>query len=45
VDNTRAAIQAIPAAQRQNLTTNTQAYQQFRQRVRQLPAAPRQQPR
>jgi beta-barrel assembly-enhancing protease len=42
VDNTRAAVQAIPAAQRQNLTTNTQAYQQFQARVRQLPPPPAQ---
>lgn len=41
VTNTRAAVQAIPAAQRQNLTTNTREYQQFQARVRQLPAAPR----
>jgi beta-barrel assembly-enhancing protease len=40
VDNTRAAVQAIPAAQRRNLTTNTQAFQQFKTRVRQLPAPP-----
>jgi beta-barrel assembly-enhancing protease len=41
ITNTRAAVQAIPAAQRQNLTTNTREYQQFQARVRQLPAAPR----
>lgn len=40
VENTRQAIEAIPAAQRANLTTNTQAYQQFQARVRQLPAPP-----
>jgi len=40
VENTRAAVQAIPAAQRQNLTTNNQAFQQFQARVRQLPAPP-----
>jgi beta-barrel assembly-enhancing protease len=42
VENTRAAVQAVPAAQRQNLTTNTREFQQFQARVRQLPAAPRQ---
>lgn len=41
IQNTRAAVQAIPAAQRQRLTTDTQAYQQFRARVRQLPPPPR----
>jgi beta-barrel assembly-enhancing protease len=41
VENTRAAVQAVPAAQRQNLTTNTREFQQFQARVRQLPAAPR----
>jgi beta-barrel assembly-enhancing protease len=40
VENTRAAVEAIPAAQRQNLTTNTRAFQQFQARVRQLPAPP-----
>nr|MBA4159755.1 M48 family metalloprotease [Gemmatimonadota bacterium] len=40
VENTLQAVEAIPAAQRQGLTTNTQAYQQFQARVRQLPAAP-----
>jgi beta-barrel assembly-enhancing protease len=42
VENTRAAVQAIPAAQRQGLATNTREYQQFQARVRQLPAAPQQ---
>jgi beta-barrel assembly-enhancing protease len=41
VESTRAAIQELPAGQRQGLTTNTQAFQQFQARVRQLPAAPR----
>lgn len=41
VEATRRSVEAIPAAQRQNLTTNTQAFQQFQARVRQLPAAPR----
>jgi beta-barrel assembly-enhancing protease len=40
VQNTQAAINALPPAQRQNLTTDTQAYQQFRARVRQLPPPP-----
>lgn len=40
VDATRSAVEAIPQAQRQNLTTNNSAYQQFQARVRQLPAAP-----
>jgi beta-barrel assembly-enhancing protease len=40
VESTRAAVQAIPAAQRQNLTTNTQQFQQFQARVRRLPAPP-----
>jgi beta-barrel assembly-enhancing protease len=40
IQNTSAAVQAIPAAQRQGLTTNTQAYQQFQSRVRRLPAPP-----
>jgi beta-barrel assembly-enhancing protease len=42
VENTRAAVQAIPAAQRQGLATNTQEFRQFQARVRQLPPAPRQ---
>ncbi|HEV2131431.1 MAG TPA: M48 family metallopeptidase [Longimicrobiaceae bacterium] len=41
VEATRRSVEAIPAAQRQNLTTNTQAFQQFQARVRQLPAARR----
>jgi beta-barrel assembly-enhancing protease len=40
IQNTTAAVQAIPAAQRQALPSDTQAYQQFRNRLRQLPAAP-----
>jgi beta-barrel assembly-enhancing protease len=35
------SIDAIPASRLQNLSTDSQAYQQFRQRVAQLPAAPR----
>jgi beta-barrel assembly-enhancing protease len=40
IQNTSAGVQAISAAQRQNLTTDTQAFQQFRARVGQLPAPP-----
>lgn len=42
VESTRAAVQAIPASQRQGLTTNTTQFQQFQARVAQLPPAPRQ---
>jgi len=38
LENTRAAVQQIPAQQRANMTANTQDYQQFQARVRQLPA-------
>ena len=38
VQNTQAAINALPPAARQG-TTNTQAFQTFQQRLRQLPAA------
>jgi beta-barrel assembly-enhancing protease len=41
LENTRGFVQQIPAQQRQQMTTNTQDYQQFKQRLRQLPA-PRQ---
>ncbi|MBA2669467.1 MAG: M48 family metalloprotease [Gemmatimonadetes bacterium] len=34
-----ASLDAIPASRLNNLATNSQAYQEFRQRVRQLPAA------
>jgi predicted Zn-dependent protease len=34
IDNTRAAIASIPSSSRQNLTTNNQAYNDFRNRVR-----------
>jgi beta-barrel assembly-enhancing protease len=36
-----AAINSIPASQLNNLATDSQAYQQFRQQVRSLPAPPR----
>jgi len=42
IDATRQDVQQIPASTRQRLTTNTSAYNQFRSRVRALPAAPRQ---
>jgi beta-barrel assembly-enhancing protease len=38
VQNTQSMVNALPAAQRQG-TTNTAAFQQFQQRLRQLPAA------
>jgi beta-barrel assembly-enhancing protease len=41
IENTRAAIGALPQGQLQNLTTNNQAYNDFRQRVSRLPAARR----
>lgn len=41
IENTRQAIAALPAARLQNLTSETPAFQQFKARVRQLPAAPR----
>ncbi|HEX7239513.1 MAG TPA: M48 family metallopeptidase [Longimicrobiaceae bacterium] len=41
IANTSRAVAAIPAATRNRLTTNTQAFQQFRARVNSLPAAPR----
>jgi len=37
----QAAINQLPQAQLSNLARDSQAYQEFRQRVRQLPAAPR----
>ena len=40
IQNTSRAVQAIPAAQRQRLTTDTQAFQQFKANIRRLPAAP-----
>jgi predicted Zn-dependent protease len=40
IQNTSRAVQAIPAAQRQRLTTDTQAFQQFKANVRRLPAPP-----
>lgn len=41
IDNTQRVINQIPAAQRQNLTTNTTAFSNFKARLRALPAAPR----
>ena len=38
VQTSRAAIAAIPAAQRQGLTTDTKEYRDFRARIRSLPA-------
>lgn len=40
IENTQAFVAEIPAEQRRNLTTNTQAYQQFQARIRQLPPSP-----
>lgn len=43
IDNTQRLVQAIPAAQRRNLQTDSQAFQDFKARMRRYPAAPRQQ--
>lgn len=40
INDTRAAINAIPASSLQNLTTNTNSFATFKSRVRSLPAAP-----
>jgi beta-barrel assembly-enhancing protease len=40
VAETQALIAQVPAAHRQNLTTNTEQFRAFQQRVRQLPAPP-----
>lgn len=40
IENTRAAIQRIPAARLQALTTDTPTFREFQARVRRLPAAP-----
>jgi beta-barrel assembly-enhancing protease len=42
VEMTRTLVMQIPAQQRQALTTDTQEFRSFQQRVRQLPPAPRQ---
>lgn len=42
IENTRQAISAIPESRLRGLTSNTQEFQQFRSRVRGLPAAPQQ---
>jgi beta-barrel assembly-enhancing protease len=39
LENTQSFVQRIPAQQRQQMTRNTQDFQQFQQRLRQLPAA------
>jgi beta-barrel assembly-enhancing protease len=41
ITNTRNRINAIPQSRLQNLTTNTQSYNDFRARVNRLPAPPR----
>jgi beta-barrel assembly-enhancing protease len=41
IANLNRALGAIPQSRLNNLATNSQAYDQFRQRVRALPAAPR----
>lgn len=40
IQNTSQTVRAIPASQLQRLTRDTQAFQQFKARVRQLPPAP-----
>ena len=41
IAHTQQLVSSIPASQRQNLTTNTTAYNTFKSRLRSLPAAPR----
>jgi beta-barrel assembly-enhancing protease len=41
IDNTRAAINSLPQSRLQGLTTNTQAFNDFKNRVSRLPAARR----
>ena len=40
IDMTRAELAALPPSSLQGLQTNTRAYDEFRSRVRGLPAAP-----